>query len=125
MAVLSARPGTARVALLAVPHALGTVPAMSDQSAAPQPLPRLRSLTQRAEPSIGATRSPARTISRVRPEVVVGAAVGAAALVDLHSDLHSDLRLSLATLVRDAGVELGDDQHVLSLATGFVEVPAR
>lgn len=80
------------------------------------PAPRLlRTLTQR--PGVS-TRARAKSISTVRPEVVVPAAADPAVLVHLHSDL----RLSLAQLASETNTALADRYVVTRLATGCVDL---
>ena len=86
---------------------------MTETMTAPPPL--LRTLTQR--PAV-ATRARAKSISTVRPEVVVPAAADPAVLVHLHSDL----RLSLAQLASETDTELAARYVVTRLATGCLDL---
>lgn len=99
--------------LLDAPARAGTRPSMTETMTAPPSL--LRSLTQR--PGV-ATRARAKSISTVRPEVVVPAAADPAVLVHLHSDL----RLSLAQLASETGTELAARYVVTRLATGCLDL---
>ena len=91
----------------------GTGPSMADTGTAPSPL--LRTLTQRPATSI---RASAKTISVVRPEVVVPAAADPAVLVHVHGDL----RLSLAQLSSETDTTLAARYVVIRLATGCVDL---
>lgn len=93
---------------------VGTGRSMTETMTAPPPQ-LLRTLTQRPATSI---RASAKTISAVRPEVVVPAAADPAVLVHVHSDL----RLSLAQLSSETDTTLAPHYVVTRLATGCVDL---